>query len=463
MNSNAPQDPHSNKKPKWFLSLPNNPIISQPFLSNVAIVALGPIFSQILSALLSPVYSRLYSPDEFGALGVFLSILSVLVPIANLSYSYAIILPKTDRESVTILRLNLFFSAILSVIILFVVIFLNQPISHLLNFQEYSFFLYVLPPALFFSAASIAYDEWMIRNKQFKNASAITISQSIVTNAVQLGMGFFTPAYASLIGVNIFSRGFHTILAFFSSKKKIHENTSVNEMGLAEEYSQAKSLIKEYKDFPFFRTPQILLSTLTYNLPIILLSGFSGQTVTGLFSFAQRVLKLPSIVVADSLGKVFLQRLTEAAQKKQSLQPLIVKATLLLVAIGVLLFGVIAVFGPTLFSFVFGNEWLGSGIYARWMAILVLISFCSVPVVIAIPILNLQKQYLIFELINLVVSSSGLIIGFKILQSDVAAIGISSFASAILSIIWMILVIVQSNNLNRYTVTSDILLSNTPD
>lgn len=428
---------------------------SQPFVTNVIIVALGPIFSQVLSTLLSPIYSRLYSPDDFGALGVFLSILSVLVPIANLSLSYAIILPKEDKGSVSILRLNLFLGLIFSFVILIVIGFFAQPISSLLNFQDYTSYLYLLPPALFFTIATIAYDEWMIRKKEFKTYSIIVMAQSILSNASQLVMGFFTPMYASLIGVNTFARGFHALVAWIKSNRTIREISPNKESQRSR--SKYKQILKDYKDFPLFRTPQILVNTLNINLPIILFSSFAGTTVTGLFSYAQRILKLPTIVIADSIGKVFLQRFTMAAQKRESLQPMIIKATLILIAIGVVIFGLFAAFGPPIFAFVFGEVWLDAGIYARWMSISVLISFCSVPVVMAIPILGLQKQYLIFEVINLVVNSAGLIIGLRMLNSEVAAIAISSFAGALISIVWIIFVIIQSKNLNRYVITSDNL------
>jgi O-antigen/teichoic acid export membrane protein len=242
-------------------------------------------------------------------------------------------------------------------------------------------------------------------------------------------------------------------LSFQKSKNKFN-NVKSNE-GYKNNITASIDLLKKYKDFPFLRTPQLLLNTLTYNLPIILMSGISGPSATGLFSFAQRVLKLPSIIIADSFGKVFLQKFTEAAKNKQSLQPLIIKATLLLLGIGLLIFGVFVIIGPTLFSFVFGAEWTQSGIFAQWLSVLVFVSFCNVPVVIAIPILNLQKQYFIFELINLIASSAGLIIGFRVLKDNIAAIALYSFISAFITIVWIIAVIIQSNNLNRYQLSTD--------
>jgi O-antigen/teichoic acid export membrane protein len=223
MASDKMKNPKKNTIRDWLFPAKTIPLLSHPFINDVAIVALGPIFSQIVSTLLSPVYSRLYSPEEFGALGVFLSILSVFVPIANLSLSYAIILPKRDKDATAVLHLNLIFSLIVSTILLLIITIFYQQIVALLNFHDYANYLYFIPLALIFTTASIAYDEWMVRNKQFSAASVITISQSILSNLVQLGMGFLTPMYKSLIGVNIFSRGFHAIFSFLDSTHKCNK------------------------------------------------------------------------------------------------------------------------------------------------------------------------------------------------------------------------------------------------
>jgi len=430
-------------------------LMGAPFLLNVSIVALGPFVSQALSILLSPFITRLYGPASFGALGTFLSILSILVPISSMSYTYAIILPKRDEDGGVVLKFCIFFSLLVSVVVLILVLMLRDPFARLLNLEEFSVYLNFIPLALFFTTASIAFDEWMIRKKKFKESSGITISQSVLSNGSLIGLGYLLPQYASLIGVNFFARGFHALAAHWVIKPDLRKSNQSTRGNLRLFFGKMRSLLHEYRDFPIYRTPQILISTLSYNLPIILMTIFFGPVAAGFYSHAHRVMKLPSIIISESVGKVFLQRISQAAHEGRSLQPLIIKTTLLLVGIGILPMGLISITGPSLFAFIFGAEWYLSGVFARWIALWVLVTFSSVPVVMAIPLLKLQKQYLIFEIISLFSGGLSLVIGFVLLQDNVLAVVLFSVVGALLTAIWMVIVIILSKNRNRYQLVDD--------
>jgi O-antigen/teichoic acid export membrane protein len=334
------------------------------------------------------------------------------------------------------------------------VILLKEPLASLLNLQNFANYLYLLPLALFFSTSTIAFDQWMIRKKQYKASSGIVITQSLLSNGSLIGLGYFLPRYASLIGINIFARGFHSIAGFLYSLQSIEQQKDERKFTNSRILNKIRlnELLNEYRDFPIYRTPQILISTLSYNLPFFLLSIFSGTAQAGFYSLAHRVLKLPQIVISESVGKVFQQRIAERARQGGSTQPLILKTTLMLGAIGVIPLGIIILFGPFLFSVIFGAEWFQAGIYARWISIWVLVTFSSAPVVMAIPVLNLQKQYLIFEIVSLVICALGLIIGFNKYKDPVVAVALFSCLSAILLLAWMVYVICQSAERNRYEI-----------
>ena len=48
------------------------------FFRNILILMTGTVSIQLLNFLLTPVITRLYTPEAFGALGLFLSIISLL-------------------------------------------------------------------------------------------------------------------------------------------------------------------------------------------------------------------------------------------------------------------------------------------------------------------------------------------------------------------------------------------------
>ena len=51
--------------------------------------------AQIIGLLIYPILSRLYSPDDFGLVNLFLSIGGVITLFATAEYQYAIMLPKS--------------------------------------------------------------------------------------------------------------------------------------------------------------------------------------------------------------------------------------------------------------------------------------------------------------------------------------------------------------------------------
>jgi len=285
--SQESEEKGSDKSPFYYLRLLIVDVFQHPFLKNISIVAIGPMVSQLLSILLSPIITRLYSPESYGALGAFLSVLSVLVPISSLSYQYAIVLPRKDRDGWRILRFIIIFSALVSCLVFFLIALFKNPIASLLKLEGFEKDLFLLPLALLFSTAVIVFDQWMIRKKQFKASSGIVISQSLLSNGGLIGLGYFVPRLASLIGVNVFARGFHALSAFIFSLRTIPDQKTKGKGRSIEVESTLKTLLHHYRDFPYYRTPQILISTLAYNLPFLLMTAFSGTADTGFYLLAR--------------------------------------------------------------------------------------------------------------------------------------------------------------------------------
>ena len=69
------------------------------FTRNVFLLFSGTAIGQAIPILLSPILTRLYMPDDFGALGVFSSICLTLVPLVTLRYELALLLVANEREA----------------------------------------------------------------------------------------------------------------------------------------------------------------------------------------------------------------------------------------------------------------------------------------------------------------------------------------------------------------------------
>jgi O-antigen/teichoic acid export membrane protein len=63
------------------------------------------VAAQLVSVCASPLLTRLYSPEQFGVLGVITAIVMVCVPLATGRYELAIPCSRTDAEAFTLIRL----------------------------------------------------------------------------------------------------------------------------------------------------------------------------------------------------------------------------------------------------------------------------------------------------------------------------------------------------------------------
>ncbi len=66
---------------------------------NVAVLLGGAAVGQVLLLLASPVVSRIYTPEDFGAFGVYLSLVAFFAAIASLRLELAIPLQKLREEA----------------------------------------------------------------------------------------------------------------------------------------------------------------------------------------------------------------------------------------------------------------------------------------------------------------------------------------------------------------------------
>ena len=119
---------------------------------------------------------------------------------------------------------------------------------------------------------------------------------------------------------------------------------------------------------------------------------------------------------------------------KEKIAPLIIKSTLALALVGIVPFGLVMVFGPWMFGFVFGAEWVQTGVYAQWITFWLFAGFINVPSNKALPILSLLPFFLVYEVSSIILRLAVLAVGFYVFASDTVAIALFSVVGAILNI-----------------------------
>ena len=411
---------------EYFKQLTNN-----PFIRNVIIIASGTAGAQAITMIFAPIITRMYGPDAFGVMGTFTALTRIIIPIAALTYPVAIVLPKDDRDAKGLIHLSLIVTGVISSISLILIMLLNEKIVSIFDLEEIQTYLYLIPLVVIFAGLMQVAEQWLIRTKQFAINARVTIYQSLIINTSKLGIGFFHPVATVLIILTVVSNGIRALMMILFAKKSKYNS---NVIKANSKPKSIKKLAKNYYDFPLYRAPEEFLNAVSNGLPILMLTAFFGPASAGFYSIVRSVMSIPSQLIGKSVGDVFYPRIAEALNNNEDLTKLISKATLALAGVGIIPYGIIIFFGPSLFSFIFGSEWVVAGEYARWIAMWSYVAFMNRPSVKALPVLNAQRFQLIYTTFMLITRLSVLAITYYIFSSDIIAVASFSVAGALLNV-----------------------------
>lgn len=410
-------------------------IMQKPFVKNVAILVTGTAGAQAISMVLSPIITRLYGPEVFGILGAFTSIVAVATPIVALTYPIAIVLPKRDENAKNIMRLSLYITLFITGAICIALLFFSENIVNLLGISEMKPFLYLIPIVIIFSGIMQVSEQWLIRTKQFSVNAKASFFQSLIINGSKAGMGLIYPSATVLVGLQAISNGVKALIMILFTKKSDKTLVKYSE----EKLLTIKELAFKYKDFPVYRAPEVFISSISQNLPILLLATLFGPATAGYYTIGRTVLGLPSTLIGQAIGDVFYPRISEAVNNGENITSLIKKATLSLCVIGIIPFGLVIIFGPWIFEFIFGSGWGTAGEYARWIALASFSTLINKPSVRSMPVLNAQRFHLIFTIVVLLIRIASLFVGFIVYNSALVAIALFSISSLLLNIILIVI------------------------
>jgi O-antigen/teichoic acid export membrane protein len=378
-------------------------------------------------------------------MGTFMAIISVMAPVAALSYPVAIVLPKSNNDAKGLIKLSLLITVIISLLVFILLLLFKHQIVSIFQLEEISVYLYLIPIVLALAGLLQVIEQWLVRTKQFSVSAKATLLQSIIVNSGKLGIGFFHPAAAVLILFTSLRQGVKSFLLLLLTK-------NINKgllKAIPKEKVTIKKLAKKYRDFPIFRTPEILLNAISGNLPILLLTSFFGPVSAGFYVIGRSVLNIPSQLIGKSVGDVFYPRITEASNNNENLAQLIKKATLSLATVGAIPYGIVIMFGPWLFGFVFGEEWVTAGEYARWISLMSYFMFINRPSVVSLPVLSAQRFHLIYTIFVLITRILVLLVGFYVFKSDLVAVALFGVSGAVLNIGLILITLAISKKYNR--------------
>lgn len=419
----------------------------KPFIRNVFTIASGTALAQVIAMLFSPILTRLYGPDSLGMLGVFTAVISIMAPIADLTFPEAIVLPAKDSDAKNLVLISFYTSILMTVSVTVSIIFVGETILGVLQLEQLEPFLLLIPVMMFFSSGVQIANQWFIRKGKFYSSTKINVFQVLIMNISKVLFGLFIPTAVTLIVIATISQSIYLILLVLSAG--VLSAVTFKEMNSFRVDKTMILLAKKYRVFPIFRAPQAFINAVSTNLPILMLSTFFGPASAGFYSMGNKVLRIPINLISKAVGDVFYPRISKAYNNNEDLPKILTIATLSMFAIGIIPFGLLIVFGPSLFSFVFGSDWRTAGIYARWVGVWLFTSFFNHPAVKTLPVIGAQRFHLVHTVVTIGCKVAALAIGAIFLESDVIAIALYGIVGAIFNILLIIITVHKSKVATR--------------
>ncbi len=354
------------------------------FSRNVLTLMTGTTIAQAIPIAISPILTRIYTPEDFGVFALFVAIASIFGSIANGRYELAIMLPKKDEDAINIFALGFIITVSISLILLILVILFHDYFVTLLNNESIGIWLYFVPIAVFFIGLYNILNYFNNRKKYYKDIANATIIKSIITAVIQLSVGFLKGGASGLISGQLISQMFANMRLF----KNI-----IKDKFLISKISKVKiiALAKRYKNFPKFSMWGILANTLSRHLINILVASFYSVTTLGFYSLVQRILGMPSALIGGSIGQVFFQQATKEKQETGKAIKTFNSTVKKLIIIGIPSFGILFFIVEDVFALIFGEEWRIAGMYAQIIVPLFFIRFISSTVSIINVVFEQQK------------------------------------------------------------------------
>ncbi|MEA1879149.1 MAG: oligosaccharide flippase family protein, partial [Campylobacterota bacterium] len=141
------------------------------FSRNVLTLMTGTTIAQAIPIAISPILTRIYTPEDFGVFALYMAIASIIAVVATGRYEMAIMLPKEEDDVKSIVKLIMILLSAVTFITFCIVFFFNQTITNLFQNPEISNWLYFLPMSIFLVGLYQVYNYLLIREKNFKRLS----------------------------------------------------------------------------------------------------------------------------------------------------------------------------------------------------------------------------------------------------------------------------------------------------
>lgn len=345
-------------------------------------------------ALSVPILASVYTPEEFGVFGVYLSVIGLIALIASGKLESALMLTSRRFERALILKCCLLIVSIFTFLVFVFLFLFNELVKKYLGANSFIPVLLIIPGVF-----TLCFHNFMTinanSNREYIQVSKGTLYRTVAIVLLQLLLGYLSLGADGLIIGSILSYVF--CMAYFFYTTGFTKDYTAKKVTII----KSRYILKRYERTYLYLLPQSLLNYVSQQLPFLIFPFFYTSSVIGGLFMAQRLLKLPAGVLTMALRNVFFPLFRDKNQGEIFIP--YVKLTVGLFILGLPISIVLYYQIPSLVVFVLGSEWYDAGQYSRYLIMWVFMSVVNVATTPALTIISENKLLLNYEISDFMV------------------------------------------------------------
>jgi O-antigen/teichoic acid export membrane protein len=365
------------------------------FVRDVTKLSFGTIGGRLIALAALPIVTRLYTPQDFALLAVYLGVVSTVAIAACLRLEIAIPLAENDGDAAHLLALSLLAAGIVTGVIGFAVILAPRQTARLLGTPGLAPFLWLVPIGILIAAAYSALQYWATRARRFGSIARTRVTQAAAGVATMLGLGWLGLAPLGLLVGNMLNLGAGGLrLGVETLRRDLARLRLVSWRGMWR-------TLRDYRRYPIYSMPESLINVAGMKVPIILIAAFAGAEAGFLF-LAMQVMAAPMTLLGSSISQVYMSRANDEMRAGRLSQfTLGIMRRLAMIGVGPLI--LVGLLAPTVFPWIFGTEWHRAGVLVAWLVPWMVFQFVASPVSMVMFVVGWQKLLLSVRIVALLI------------------------------------------------------------
>lgn len=360
------------------------------FWRHAVTVLTGTAAAQIVPLLAAPLITRLCTPGDLGAFGIWIGIIAIASTVATLRLEAAMILDHEPSAQQTCFSVIAYFSTAIAIFLTLCAVLAR--LSGLPHPQAISWFaLLTIGIATWVTAYTNTASAYATSYRAFGKAALVKIYGAGAIAVSQVGLLLFGVDGNALFAGHIMGLGVGmtaAIILLSPPRPRIAMVPTATQ----------RIYLEKHQSFWRYSLPAGLLNIAAGKFPLFLIGAKYGLFAAGLFALTERLLTAPVSLLATSVREVFKR---ESVHEFQTLGNCTrayrnTFKGLVLLGLGPALF--IFAFAPGLCAWVFGEPWREAGVFARILAPLYFLNFVASPLSYVFFVAGKQKIEFIWQI-----------------------------------------------------------------